>query len=306
MSRERIALKVAPEASDLDPSRGIVLNGATVPAIVTRRADTTVELGDGESFVIGGLVSRNTVSNVSKVPFLGDLPIIGSFFKNLNFHQEDRELMIVVTPHLVKPLAKDSRSGRRVPGRPHQRQPQCLGPLHAGRVRGPEPARVLEIGGPTMERNTSVDHFLLNTTREDVRHWLGHALGAVGTLVAEADSQDSFVEKIGTLRPGLVFLDFTQSRAIDSARLAEQIARLFPQLPLVAVGNAGEPEAMLAALRAGVRDFIDLAARPTMRRRGPPVDGAARAGARSRQRGATARSSRCSARVRAWASPAWP
>ncbi|TXI83855.1 Pilus formation protein N-terminal domain-containing protein [Cupriavidus sp. H19C3] len=108
ISRDRIALKVAPEASDLDPSRGIQLNGAFVPAIVTRRADTTVELGDGESFVIGGLVSRNTVSNVSKVPFLGDLPIIGSFFKNLNFHQEDRELMIVVTPRLVKPLAKDA------------------------------------------------------------------------------------------------------------------------------------------------------------------------------------------------------
>lgn len=110
LSKDRIALKVAPEASDLDPSRGITLNGAAVPAIVTRRADTTVELGDGESFVIGGLVSRNTVSNVSKIPFLGDLPILGSFFKNLNFHQEDRELMIVVTPRLVKPLARDSQA----------------------------------------------------------------------------------------------------------------------------------------------------------------------------------------------------
>ncbi|RZT29352.1 pilus assembly protein CpaC [Cupriavidus agavae] len=110
LSSERIALKVAPEASDLDPSRGISINGASVPAIVTRRADTMIELGDGESFVIGGLVSRNTVSNVSKVPFLGDLPILGSFFKNLNFHQEDRELMIVVTPHLVKPLARDSQA----------------------------------------------------------------------------------------------------------------------------------------------------------------------------------------------------
>lgn len=108
ISSQRIALKVAPEASDLDPSRGIQLNGAFVPAIVTRRADTTVELGDGESFIIGGLVSRNTVSNVSKVPFLGDLPVIGAFFKNLNFHQEDRELMILVTPRLVKPLAKDA------------------------------------------------------------------------------------------------------------------------------------------------------------------------------------------------------
>lgn len=106
LSSQRIALKVAPEASDLDPSRGISINGTIVPAIVTRRADTTIELGDGESFVIGGLVSRNTVSNVNKVPVLGDLPVIGSFFKNLNFHQEDRELMIVVTPRLVKPLAK--------------------------------------------------------------------------------------------------------------------------------------------------------------------------------------------------------
>ncbi|TPQ37784.1 hypothetical protein C2U69_15520 [Cupriavidus pinatubonensis] len=106
LSDRRIALKVAPEASDLDPSRGIAINGAIVPAIVTRRADTTIELGDGESFVIGGLVSRNTVSNVNKVPFLGDLPVIGPFFKNLNFHQEDRELMIVVTPRLVKPLAR--------------------------------------------------------------------------------------------------------------------------------------------------------------------------------------------------------
>lgn len=88
LSGQRIALKVAPEASDLDPSRGIQINGASVPAIVTRRADTTVELGDGESFVIGGLVSRNTVSNVSKIPFLGDLPILGSFFKNLNFHRK--------------------------------------------------------------------------------------------------------------------------------------------------------------------------------------------------------------------------
>ncbi|CAG2154315.1 type II and III secretion system protein family protein [Cupriavidus plantarum] len=108
ISSQRIALKVAPEASDLDPSRGIQINGASVPAIVTRRADTMIELGDGESFVIGGLVSRNTVSNVNKVPFLGDLPIIGAFFKNLNFHQEDRELVIIVTPHLVKPMAKDA------------------------------------------------------------------------------------------------------------------------------------------------------------------------------------------------------
>lgn len=116
LSENRIALKVAPEASDLDFSRGITLNGATVPAIVTRRADTTVELGDGESFVIGGLVSRSTLSNVAKVPFLGDLPVIGSFFKRLNYNQEERELVIIVTPHLVKPMARNAPIDKMLPG----------------------------------------------------------------------------------------------------------------------------------------------------------------------------------------------
>ena len=113
-----------------------------------------------------------------------------------------------------------------------------------------------------MERDERMDYFLLNATREDVRQWLSRALGGVGTLVAEDASHESFVEKIGALRPGLVFLDFTQAHAIDSVRLAEQIARLFPQLPIVAVGNTGEPDIVLTALRAGVRDFINLGGAP--------------------------------------------
>lgn len=106
LAKDRIALKVAPEASDLDWTNGITLNNIQIPAIITRRADTTVELGDGESFVIGGLVSRSTTSNLDKLPFLGDLPIIGSFFRNMKYSQKEKELLIVVTPHLVKPLAK--------------------------------------------------------------------------------------------------------------------------------------------------------------------------------------------------------
>lgn len=103
---DRIALKVAPEASDLDYTNGVVINGTQIPAIVTRRADTTVELGDGESYVIGGLVSRTTTSNLSKLPFLGDLPIIGAFFRSMEYSQREKELLIIVTPRLVRPLAK--------------------------------------------------------------------------------------------------------------------------------------------------------------------------------------------------------
>lgn len=106
LSADRIALKVAPEASDLDYTRGITLDGTQIPAISTRRADTTVELGDGESFVIGGLVSSQLSSNVNKIPLLGDIPILGSFFRNLSYKREDKELVIVVTPRLVKPLAR--------------------------------------------------------------------------------------------------------------------------------------------------------------------------------------------------------
>ncbi|KCB27079.1 type II and III secretion system protein [Bordetella hinzii CA90 BAL1384] len=111
ISRERIALKVAPEASELDYANGTTIvnsNNSTtiIPALRTRRADTMVELGDGESFLISGLVSRQTKANVSKIPLLGDLPIIGSFFRNVQYSQEDNELVIVVTPRLVRPIAR--------------------------------------------------------------------------------------------------------------------------------------------------------------------------------------------------------
>ncbi len=106
LSANRIVLKVAPEASDINNQDSIEINGTVIPAISTRRAETTMELGDGESFIIGGLVSRETRSNANKVPLLGDLPIIGTFFRSMQYSQDEKELTIIVTPHLVRPLAK--------------------------------------------------------------------------------------------------------------------------------------------------------------------------------------------------------
>lgn len=112
ISPQRIALKVAPEASELDYTNAVrIISGdqaTLMPALRTRRADTTIELGDGESYVISGLVSRQTMANVSKIPLLGDLPIIGTFFRNVQYSQEERELVIVVTPRLVKPIAANT------------------------------------------------------------------------------------------------------------------------------------------------------------------------------------------------------
>lgn len=114
-----------------------------------------------------------------------------------------------------------------------------------------------------MQRDVEIDYFLMNTRRDDVRHWLGGALTGLGALVAEDGSHESFVEQVSAIRPGLVFLDFSGTHAQVSGRLAEHVVRLFPTLPLVAVGHASEPEAMLMALRAGVRDFIDLRGNPS-------------------------------------------
>jgi pilus assembly protein CpaC len=121
LSNERIVLKVAPEASDLDYTNSLSISGVAVPAISTRRADTTVELGDGESFIIGGLVSRTTTSNVDKVPLLGDLPILGSFFRQNKYQMNEKELVIMVTPHLVKPIARGTDLAPYLPGSAEQR-----------------------------------------------------------------------------------------------------------------------------------------------------------------------------------------
>nr|WP_294370778.1 type II and III secretion system protein family protein [Pseudacidovorax sp.] len=133
---DRIALKVAPEASDLDYANALSLNGVPVPAITTRRADTTVELGDGESFIIGGLVSRSTSSNADKVPLLGDLPVLGTFFKQNRYQMSEKELVIVVTPHLVRPIARGTDLSPYLPGANEQRDGPVWRSIFTGNVPG--------------------------------------------------------------------------------------------------------------------------------------------------------------------------
>ncbi len=120
LAPDRIALKVAPEASELDYTNAVVLNSVSVPAITTRRADTTVELGDGETFVVGGLISQSISSQVNKVPLLGDIPILGAFFRDLQYSRTDKELVILVTPHLVRPIARNAA----LPALPGERESQ--------------------------------------------------------------------------------------------------------------------------------------------------------------------------------------
>ena len=100
----RISLRVRPEVSQLTSST-VSINGYSIPGLTTRRAETTVELGSGQSFVIGGLLSANQNNSVTKAPFLGDLPIVGQLFRSNAFKKSESELVIVVTPYLVKPVS---------------------------------------------------------------------------------------------------------------------------------------------------------------------------------------------------------
>lgn len=119
LSENSIMLKVAPEVSDLDFTSGVQASGVSVPSLRVRRTDTTIQLAPGESFIISGLVTRNTFNNADRVPGLGDIPILGALFRSTRFEQDDKELVMIVTPHLVKPIAKNTVL-RELPGEIYQ------------------------------------------------------------------------------------------------------------------------------------------------------------------------------------------
>jgi pilus assembly protein CpaC len=96
-----INLVVKPEVSSIDTTNAIVISGITIPALKVSRASTTVELRDGESFVIAGLLSDDYKNQISQVPYLGSIPILGALFHSPSFQKDQTELVIVVTPHLA-------------------------------------------------------------------------------------------------------------------------------------------------------------------------------------------------------------
>lgn len=102
-----INLLVEPEVSAIDPSASYTVGNISIPGLRTRRASTTLELRDGESFAIAGLISKDFQTTVNQVPLLGSIPILGSLFRSNAFKKGETELLIVVTPHLVSPLTED-------------------------------------------------------------------------------------------------------------------------------------------------------------------------------------------------------
>ena len=106
LSSGRISMEISPEVSELDFRNAVSFQGFIIPGITTRRVSTVVELADGQSFAIAGLLNDRLIENIRKYPFIGEIPIIGNLFKTSNFEKQERELIVIVTPHLVRPLDK--------------------------------------------------------------------------------------------------------------------------------------------------------------------------------------------------------
>jgi len=113
LSKDRISLTVAPEVSSISESGGIVNQQISVPALLDRKASTTVELGSGQSFAIAGLIENDRSNDISKFPFLGDVPVLGALFRSNQFQHNQTELVIIVTPYIVG--AVDSAKGLHSP-----------------------------------------------------------------------------------------------------------------------------------------------------------------------------------------------
>lgn len=110
LSDGKISMVVSPEVSELDFTKTIAFSGFVVPSIDTRRMSTVVELRDNQSFAIGGLLKNFVRESVHKFPLLGDIPILGVLFRSTSYQKDETELVVIVTPHLVKPMSADELS----------------------------------------------------------------------------------------------------------------------------------------------------------------------------------------------------
>lgn len=133
LSPSRILLNLAPEVSELDYGNAVTIQGTQVPGLTRRGASSTLELGNGQSFVLAGLMSSTSSDADDAVPILGDLPIIGAFFKRQQTTRERQELIIVATPRLVSPM--DSRSVPPLPGTDLQNYDPSYSDMLLGRNR---------------------------------------------------------------------------------------------------------------------------------------------------------------------------
>ena len=140
LSDGRISLRVRPEVSQLTSEGAVQINGTTIPALSTRRAETTLELGSGQSMMIGGLIQNSHNNSIARTPGLGNVPVLGQLFRSNSFRRNESELVIIITPYLVKPVNNVADIALPTDGysAPTDLQQLLVGKLDGG-VGGPRP-----------------------------------------------------------------------------------------------------------------------------------------------------------------------
>jgi pilus assembly protein CpaC len=152
----RISLHVKPEVSQLDYSNAVAMNGTRVPGITSRRAETTIELGSGESMMIAGLLQNTRNNSIDKAPVLSDLPILGALFRSNAWRRNETELVIIITPYLVKPMSSPAQVALPTDGdkAPTDAERVLLGKLGSGETGGkrPIPTMAMPAANPVPSR----------------------------------------------------------------------------------------------------------------------------------------------------------
>jgi pilus assembly protein CpaC len=159
LATDRISLKVSPEVSQLSTQGAVNFDGFNVPALTTRRAATTVELASGQTFAIAGLLQNDLNNNISKIPGLGDVPVLGELFKSTAYQRNETELVVLVTPVVVKPFADRTATASAVnpnPDAPSDINRLFLGPRIDGQPRrDPTQPGGAPVGAPTQLRGSA-------------------------------------------------------------------------------------------------------------------------------------------------------
>jgi len=104
-----INLRIAPQVSELDFTNTVTISGTTIPSLIVRDADTTVELRDGQSFAIAGLLQADSSNQISQLPWIGSVPVLGALFRSSAYQKHETDLVIIVTPHLAQPAVPGDR-----------------------------------------------------------------------------------------------------------------------------------------------------------------------------------------------------
>lgn len=199
LSEDKIHLRVVPEVSEPDFALGVRILGSEIPAFQTRRVNTSVELGSGESFVLAGLLREDIVADLEELPFITDVPLLGQLFKSREFQKKQTELVIVVTPRLVHPL----EAGTKVPlPTDFYIEPTRKEFYWDGNIEGalrPERSRpTAKAGSETADATPlRLDATHLSAPRSELPAWAGAATDPACCGLADAVSEASLWERPG-------------------------------------------------------------------------------------------------------------